>query len=328
MKRILIVEDDLSQAQLLARWLEADGDYKVDIAENGLKGFEIVKKSPWDLIISDVYMPQMDGLDFVKFVKMTVPETPALLITSEESMEMAIKALQHKADDLLTKPISRTAIVDKVAEMIERSEYDVSRKRINILAIGAHPDDVEIGCGGVLARHSRKGDNITILTLSDGEIGGDTNERRKESQAAAEDIRATLVWGNLKDTQITDSRGTISIIEEAIQQAKPQIIYTHSANDAHQDHRNAFSASIVAGRKVQNLYCYQSPSSTIDFRPTSFTDISDFLEEKQNLVSHFSSQVAKANYLNSEFIESTARYWGRFAGYKKVEPFEVIRESK
>lgn len=328
MKNILVVEDDIDQAQLLARWLETDGDYNVTIAENGLKGFEIIKTATWDLIISDVYMPHMDGLDFLKFVKMSDLHTPVLLITSEESMEMALKAMQHRADDLLNKPISRTAIIDKVEKLIERSEFDASRNRTNVLAIGAHPDDVEIGCGGVLARHARAKDSITILTLSDGSVGGENGTRRAESAASAKDLRAALIWGNLADTQITDGRETISIIENAIAECKPKVIYTHTANDAHQDHRNTFAATIVAARKVQNLYCYQSPSSTIDFRPTSFTDVSDFLPEKRKLVSHFESQTSKCAYLDLEFIESTARYWGRFAGYKKVEPFEVIRESK
>lgn len=327
-KRVLLVEDDNNQAQLLSRWLEVEGSFEVFIATDGISGFELAPTQRWDLIISDINMPRMNGFDFIKHCKNALPNTPVLLITSQESMETAIKAIQNKADDLMLKPISRTDIVRKAEAMIEKSEYENSRNRLNVLAVGAHPDDVEIGCGGVLARHLEKGDKVHILTLSDGQIGGDTSLRRKESENAAEMLDAKLFWGNLQDTQITDGRETISAIENVINQIKPTVVYTHTQKDAHQDHRNTFNAALVATRKVQNIYCYQSPSTTIDFRPTSFSDISDFIDKKLELISAYNTQTSKCTYLAPELIESTARYWGRFAGFKKVEPFEVIRESK
>lgn len=326
-KRILLVEDDPSQAQLLSRWLEVDGDFEVMVAHDGLSGFELAPSQRWDLIISDVLMPRMNGFDFVRHCKMSFPRTPVLLITSQEKMETAIKAIQNKADDLMVKPIRRQDILLRAQDLIAKSEYENSRHRLNVLAIGAHPDDVEIGCGGVLARHFENGDNVNILTLSDGKVGGPTEERRRESETAARMINADLHWGGLHDTEITDGQETIKAIETAIDLTKPTIVYTHTKQDSHQDHRNTFSATIVAARKVQNLYCYQSPSTTIDFRPSSFSDISDFVTAKLELISAYASQTSKCSYLAPEVIESTARYWGRFAGYKRVEPFEVIRES-
>lgn len=73
-KRILLVEDDPSQAQLLSRWLEVDGDFEVMVAHDGLSGFELAPSQRWDLIISDVLMPRMNGFDFVRHCKMSFPE--------------------------------------------------------------------------------------------------------------------------------------------------------------------------------------------------------------------------------------------------------------
>lgn len=327
-KKILLVEDDKNQAQLLARWLENDGGFEVTIATDGVNGFETVPTQNWDLIISDINMPRMSGFDFINHCKAALPTTPVLLITSQESVETAIKAIQNKADDLLLKPICRLDIVEKAQKLIEQSELENSKNRLNVLAIGAHPDDIEIGCGGVLAKHKQDDDNVTILTLSDGQVGGETSLRRSESEKAADKLNAQLLWGNLRDTQISDGRETISAIESAINQVKPNVVYTHTQKDSHQDHRNSFNATLVAARKVQNLYCYQSPSTTIDFRPTSFADISEFMDEKLDLVSAYETQTSKCAYLEPKLLESTAVYWGRFAGYSKVEPFEVIRESK
>lgn len=328
MKKILLVEDDENQSRLITRWLQKEGDFDVSVAADGLAGFEMIANQHWDLVISDVNMPRMNGLDFIKQCKSVLPKTPVLLITSENCMQTAIKAIQNKADDLLLKPINRKEITEKAISLIEKNEQEISLTSVNVLAIGAHPDDVEIGCGGVLSKHKSKGDRIHILTLSDGKQGGETDLRRVESEKAAEMIDAQLFWGGLHDTQISDGQDTISAIENVINQIKPMVVYTHTQKDSHQDHRNTFNAALVAARKVNNLYCYQSPSTTIDFRPTSFTDISDFLPKKLELISAYQTQTAKCGYLASDLIEATARYWGRFAGNGKVEPFEVIRESK
>jgi len=327
-KRVLLVEDDIDQAHLLSRWLVTKGNFEVSVANDGQHGFEMIPTQKWDLVISDVNMPEMDGFDFIKHCKMSLPKTPVLLITSQESIEMAIKAIQNKADDLLLKPISRTQIVEKAEHLIEKSKIENSKNCNRVLAIGAHPDDVEIGCGGALARHLENGDQIYILTLSDGKQGGETTLRRQESENAAQMIDASLFWGGLHDTQITDGQSTISVIENVINQVNPTIVYTHTQKDSHQDHRNTFNATLVAARKVKNLFCYQSPSTTIDFRPTSFTDITDFMSAKLKLISAYETQTTKCSYLAADLIDSTARYWGRFAGNRKVEPFEIIRESK
>jgi LmbE family N-acetylglucosaminyl deacetylase/ActR/RegA family two-component response regulator len=327
-KKVLLVEDDSNQAKLLSRWLIKDGNFEVKIAGDGVSGFEFVSNEHWDLIISDVNMPRMNGLDFIKHCKSALPKTPVLLITSESSMETAIKAIQNKADDLMIKPINRNEIVEKSRSLIENREAESSGIGTNVLAIGAHPDDVEIGCGGVLAKHRKNGDRVHILTLSDGKQGGETHLRRAESENAAKMIDAELFWGGLHDTQIQDGQDTISAIENIINQVNPTVVYTHTQKDSHQDHRNTFNAALVAARKVNNLYCYQSPSTTIDFRPSSFTDISNFLPKKIELISAYQTQITKCSYLASDLIEATARYWGRFAGNGRVEPFEVIRESK
>ncbi|MBL4773773.1 MAG: hypothetical protein JKX98_09320 [Alcanivoracaceae bacterium] len=75
---------------------------------------------------------------------------------------------------------------------------------------------------------------------------------------------------------------------------------------------------------VKNLECYQSPSSTIDFKPSRFSDITQQLKQKIELIKCYASQYEKCRYLKQSLISSTAEYWGRFSTYGMVEPFEVI----
>lgn len=200
-----------------------------------------------------------------------------------------------------------------------------SPRRATILAVGAHPDDVEIGCGGTLALHASRGDRVIILTLSSGSRAGDPQQRREESRAAAARLGAELVIGSLPDTKMSDGPETIDMISKAIAQYDPSVVYVHSSADRHQDHRAVHRATMVAARSVPSVYCYQSPSTTVEFSPRRFVSIDGHLGEKQELIGFYASQTAK-DYLCPRLIEATARYWGRFVGETAVEPFETVRE--
>lgn len=195
-----------------------------------------------------------------------------------------------------------------------------------VLAIGAHPDDIEYACGGTLLKHRRRGYEVMLVTLSNGERGGATDARRQEAARASELLGASLELLAFPDSEIPSDVRTVSAIESVVRAFAPTHVYTHSIHDTHQDHRAVHVAATVAVRSVPNLYCYQSPSATVDFRPAMFVDIAPFLEVKLALIDTFQSQIARRDTFDHDVIRSIARYWGRFAGYRLVEPFEVVRQ--
>src|SRR5207244_8333504 len=110
----------------------------------------------------------------------------------------------------------------------------------------------------------------------------------------------------LPDTHISEGDPTISAIRRVVEQVQPTVIYTHSLHDVHQDHRNTHRAAMVAVREVGCVYCFQSPSATIDFRPTRFVAIDEHLERKLQAIDAFTSQVEVRPYLDRELIQATA----------------------
>ena len=158
-----------------------------------------------------------------------------------------------------------------------------------VLAIGAHPDDVEIGAGGALAAHHQMGHQVAILTLSRGARGGVEKERAGESEQAAGSSGRRLYLEDLEDTRISEGDPTIRIISRVIGEVQPTMIYTHSLHDVHQDHRNTHRAAMVAAREVGRIFCFQSPSATVDFRPTRFVPIDGQLEAKLQAIEAFGS---------------------------------------
>lgn len=200
-----------------------------------------------------------------------------------------------------------------------------------MLAIGAHPDDVELGAGGTIARHTLHHDVVTFLVLSNGEKSGDPDARRSECVSSAKLLNvADVIFGELPDTRISEGIDTITVIERAITRAKPARIYTHTTKDIHQDHRNAALASISAARGVPEIYSYESPITFPNFNAQYYVNITDTLDMKVDALNLYASQNAKM-YLDVDAIKGLAQFRGyqigryRLKGIKYAEAFEVIR---
>jgi LmbE family N-acetylglucosaminyl deacetylase len=323
---ILLVEDDEVTATLLVELLGTLGD--VHWTTSAEHASEIVATRDWELLVSDIGLPGVDGLELVRRVKALRPKLATLILSGHSSFEDAIAALRAGADDYLTKPIEPPELLDKARGLIEATRRRRAAGREVVLAVGAHPDDVEIGIAGTLMRHVSQGHRVVVLTLTGGEAGGVAADRAQESRRAAELMRAELVHCALEDTSVSEGGATIRAIRKVIEDVSPTIVYTHTIRDVHQDHRNVHSATLVAARGISRVFCYQAPSTTVEFKPSRFVAIDEFVERKIEVIQAYTSQVKIRAYLDEELLRATARYWARFATSRYVEPLEVVRDSE
>ncbi|MGV8884633.1 MAG: response regulator [Microbacteriaceae bacterium] len=324
-----MVEDDDDVALYTKTVLEKRGGCVVMAVSDPFQARAAVASFDPDVVVTDIEMPGMTGLELMKQLRVDQPDLPIIVMTAHISVEYAVGALRAQADEFLIKPVGAVDLVASVSRLAAdgRANRAAARPREFVLAVGAHPDDVEIGVGGILAAHRAAGDTVVILTLSRGAKGGEPGNRQDEALAAAELLGARLFMEDLTDTEISNGGPTVAIIERVVNEIKPTIVYTHSAHDRHQDHRAVHEAALVATRAVRTVACFQSPSSTVDFRPSRFVSIDGFTDTKLALLACFVSQAGIRNYLEPDFILATARYWGRYGGGTSVEPLEVIRES-
>jgi LmbE family N-acetylglucosaminyl deacetylase/CheY-like chemotaxis protein len=323
--RILVVEDDEVVAALTTEMLGTAG--AVDWAPSAERAMEMLNESEWDLVVVDIGLPGMSGLELVKEVKRLDSLVSTLILTGDASFDNAVQAMRAGADDFMSKPVDGTELIAKVGELTAVASRRKAELRQVVLAVGAHPDDVEIGVGGILLRHAAQGDTVVVLTMTGGEQGGDTEARALESQRAADLMSARLVHRELIDTSVSDGGLTIGTIKSVVDEISPTTVYTHTSKDVHQDHRNVHSATLVAARGIPRIYCYQAPSTTVEFEPTKFIEIDDFIDRKLEVIDAYTSQVEVRAYLEPDLLRSTARYWSRFSQSTYVEPLEVIRES-
>ena len=235
--------------------------------------------------------------------------------------EVLVRAIRTGVNDVVDP-----ADPEQVKAVIHSGKSYAGLARERVLAIGAHPDDVEIGCGGTLLDHRRRDDRISILTLSRGAVGGDRRARMTEAAAAADAIGAQLLFGDLPDTGVDAGGDTVRLIESVVRALDPTVVYVHSMHDTHQDHRAVATATRSATRQVRRVFAYQSPSATNDFDPMQFVSVDDVLPRKVEVLQLFASQDGRT-YLEPELVTAGARYWARHlaASARYAEPFEVIR---
>ncbi len=196
---------------------------------------------------------------------------------------------------------------------------------MNVLAIGAHPDDLELGCGAALLAHSRRGDQVHLLVMTAGTSGPqDVRSRIAEQEDAAALLGATLHWGGFEDGAVPDDRAAVDVVQVAINRCEAEAVYTHAPRDSHQDHRATAAATLSACRRVNRVLLYESPTS-LEFQPSVFVDVKGLVEGKLDVLRAHMSQVLRNGLVDLEAVEAQARYRGFQARLRWAEAFESER---
>jgi two-component system, NtrC family, response regulator HydG len=324
--RILLVEDDPVAAHYTMHVLRKRGGFNVTHTPDPAVALKRASSETWDLVLTDVELPGMTGLELLDALRLVSPDLPVAVVTAHESVDRAVRALRSRADEFLQKPVRPEQLLASVTSLVAKGRAARLARPI-VLAIGAHPGDVEIGVAGTLLAHRGMGHAVSILTLTRGAGDGTEITRAGESQMAALVLGATLFLGDLPEARIGEGKSTIGVISGVLDSVRPTVIYTHSFHDVRRDHRNTHRAAMEAGRQVGRIYCFQSPSATVDFRPTRFVTIDDRLERKLLAVGAFASQAEVRGYVERDLIKSTAGYWSRFVDGRYAEALEVMREA-
>ena len=210
-------------------------------------------------------------------------------------------------------------------------------KKLTILAIGAHGDDIELACGGTIAKAVKNGHEV-IMVLVTGHASNDHNNIKIRAQGAAqqEAKAAAKILGVSKlqilgyqDTFVPYSAELVSQLDDIINDCKPDIIFTHFVFDTHQDHIRTAHSTISAARRQNTILLYEpiNPSGQgyVPFRPQVYTDISQTIDTKINSLKAHKSQYEKYTETWIEAVVARAKFRGFEMGVDYAECFEVVR---
>lgn len=210
----------------------------------------------------------------------------------------------------------------------------------NVLAIGAHPDDLEFGCFGTLKKHIDKGDNVTLLVMTQsdvkdahtGKVTRDSNISKNEATIAAKLLDAKLFLGPFQDTKVPFNSESVKFIENIIKENKINWVYTHWAGDTHQDHINTLNATMAASRLVKNVLCYEQvplPRITTTYPVANYyVDISKTLNTKLEGCKAHKSQIdkfAEHGFDMVNNVKTLAKFRGNQCGLEYAEAFNVLK---
>ena len=225
----------------------------------------------------------------------------------------------------------------------------------NILIIAAHPDDEVLGCGGTIARLTKRMTDVYVAILGEG-----LTSRYSKREHADADLLNNLIKSSKRASEILgvkelflhglpDNRfDTIPLIdivkatEKIINKVKPTTVFTHHGGDLNIDHSITHRATIIAtrpiaGQLVKKVYTYEVPSSTEwafgqfakDFHPNVFIDIEDTIATKIKAMKIYESETRFFPHPRSlEALKLLAKRWGSVVGMKAVEAFELVREIR
>ncbi len=224
-------------------------------------------------------------------------------------------------------------------------------KTKRVLAIGAHPDDVEIFCGGTLAKFAKQGVKVTFMTVTNGDKGSFEKSvdeiikmRKQECISAGKIINANWIGLGFSDAKLIWNEKLHIKMIQAIQQVNPDLIITHPPKDYHSDHEEVsktvtkasffvtcpqFVKNAKVADKVPPVYFMDSMCG-VDFIPDEYVDITNEIDEK---IAMYAEHKSQHKYLGEregidffDMIKTTAHYRGLQCGVQYAEGFKQFKE--
>ncbi len=206
---------------------------------------------------------------------------------------------------------------------------------MNILAIGAHFDDIELGCAGSIAKHTSSGDHVYVYVAT---VSGFVNHKNKtvrsskiartEGENAMKVLGVSeLICGNFKTLEL-EFVDTLNIeILRIVEEKSIDFVYTHWTGDIHHDHNALAKASLHGCRHVPRMLMYRSNwyHSQLDFRGNFYVDISRYWETKEKAIGAHKSEIERTGEKWISFFRNEAENAGQRIGVKYAEVFEMIK---
>jgi len=221
---------------------------------------------------------------------------------------------------------------------------------MNVLFVGAHPDDIETFAGGTAARYHARGDTVFFCVATNGNVGSSTLPpekiaaiRHDEAKSGAGVVGAELIWLDFDDEFLIDSKETRMKFIDAFRIAKPDVVFCHWTHDYNPDHsisgyivdeciHMAGVPNIVTGHaptgKIPPVYYMDTPAG-VNFEPELYVDITGTFATKVEMVGKHKSQNSWMKdlfgYEMEAFLEIPAKFRGLQAGVRLAEAFRPSR---
>jgi LmbE family N-acetylglucosaminyl deacetylase len=208
---------------------------------------------------------------------------------------------------------------------------------VNVLAVGAHPDDIELQCAGTLARFAAAGHRVHMAAVSSGDMGHHelrppevAATRERELRASAAVIAASVLWLGIHGPYLADTPAHRLAVLDAVRQARADLVITHAPDDYHDNHRAVhdmvwsavFQATVPHVRTPHPALpaiprlVYMDNFAGVRFQPNLYVDIAETLETKLHMLRQHRSQLEWMRAHDGLDLEEMVRVAARYRGFQ------------
>jgi len=233
-KSILIIDDEHDMLQLLKRSLEPDMKCRILTAHSGKEGLKILAREPVDLVLADIKMPEMNGLELLALIKRDYPDLTVVMMTAFGGVETAVEAMRNGAYDFITKPFDHETLLVRLEKALERSSLIRENYRLQMECKGQEPFQQLVGSSDTMKRlyetiQMVAKTDLTVLITGESGTGKelvaravhDLSRRRQNDFIAVncptlpENILESELFGYKKGAFTHASRDKIGLFQEA-----------------------------------------------------------------------------------------------------------------
>ena len=205
---------------------------------------------------------------------------------------------------------------------------------MNILAIGAHWDDIELGCGLTLKKLNEKGHNIFSSVICSSQYGSDENEGMTESEALESGLKSFKLIGATyvstekePNSKLVYNKNIMQALEKVVNDKNIDTVFTHWHGDLNTDHKATWDISRTAFRNVKNFFMYQSNSygdNVNIFKPNFYSTFNkEEYSFKEKLLSQYLTEWNRRKSRWTREIFERERYWGNVSNSEYAEGFQI-----
>jgi LmbE family N-acetylglucosaminyl deacetylase len=243
-----------------------------------------------------------------------------MFVGASSDAERIEAAFRAGANHQLTKPIDPQDVLTQILGYTSAVDLD---RAPTVLALGARPGDVEMGCGGILCKHRSEGHRIAIVNLAGG--GDPDSDLAEASRVAAELLDATVTNFGDESHRIPDLDKAMSAFQDVLGTSKPGMLYIPTLSSDRPSSIQIHRIAVGLADAVPHILAYQDPGATVGFHPRLFIDLAPQIDYKLELVEVYDE--FDFRNVSTDLVKATALYWGRFTRSSRVEPLEIIRRG-
>ncbi|MGD2068932.1 MAG: response regulator, partial [Gemmatimonadota bacterium] len=285
--RVLVVEDAMDQALLIRTFLGTEEHWDVSHVQDGDRAIELLDERPFDLLITDLNLPGTSGFDVLRHVRSHHEGLPVLAVTGYTGPQYAEEAYRAGAADVVQKPLAKDELLARIHRLLPEAVFGAPSAG-TVLAVGARPGDVELGCGGALARHAGAGQDVVIVVL-DRRLEAGGPDAAAAAQRSAEHLGARMVLAEAALGPSADEARLQLFVNRLATDLGPAVAYVPAPGDAAPDRAATGRLARAALAGTPLVLGYVTGTSRDDLVPEQFTDVAEHMASKAESVAYYQS---------------------------------------